>query len=123
YIWQLAPPSYDVLAAESKALAKLVPGPGMWVTKHDLWRLKDGWGYSNQFNSIYHKSCAAAVRLALTVARNFKIKCRELDQDYRNSDQLVRRSNCKDWYDSSLIAGFKRLMRTSKSMTLALVGF
>ncbi|MFM7981007.1 MAG: hypothetical protein ACKPKO_16990, partial [Candidatus Fonsibacter sp.] len=34
YIWQLASPSDEVLTAESKAMAKLVPGPGMWVTTH-----------------------------------------------------------------------------------------
>ena len=78
YIWQLVEPTDEVLRVERLALKKLVLGPGMWVKPCDLWRLHDGWGFSLQFRSTMHKSIAAVLRVALTVAQDYREKARRL---------------------------------------------
>ncbi|MFM7985571.1 MAG: hypothetical protein ACKPKO_40290, partial [Candidatus Fonsibacter sp.] len=56
------------------ALNKLIPGPGAWTQPYDLWVLKEVWGFSIQATSIQHKALAAAVRVCLTCAPDFKIQ-------------------------------------------------
>jgi hypothetical protein len=63
-------------------MSKLIPAPGSWTQPCDLWALRDFWGYSNHMMSVNHKALAAAVRVCLTVAPDFKIHDMAIKKGY-----------------------------------------
>ncbi|MFM7977801.1 MAG: hypothetical protein ACKPKO_00665, partial [Candidatus Fonsibacter sp.] len=101
YLWQLAEPHGDAYKLERMAARKLVPGPGQWIQPCDLWTLREGWGFNCRFISIKYKALAAAVRVCMMEASDFKHKHTRLRDLVHASNELVVRSKWKDWFDSS----------------------
>ncbi|MFM7984422.1 MAG: hypothetical protein ACKPKO_34365, partial [Candidatus Fonsibacter sp.] len=58
-------------------------------------------GFFGQFNSVHHKSIVVAVRVALTVAKDFRAKAWELKTCRDNTLHLYRAGKRKEWYESS----------------------
>ena len=91
----------DILDEEARALRKINPGPGHWIQPCDWWLLKESWGHSMAFVSARHKSMAAATRIALTDALDFRSKVGELNCWITECEHLGRRGVWKNWFDSS----------------------
>ena len=57
--------------------------------------------FSARFVSPHHKSLAAAVRLCLTDAKEYKLQARRLAKQRQDSTELHTMALWKDWYDSA----------------------
>ena len=101
HLWQLTPPHPELLRLEKLALARLLPGPGNWTQPCDLWMLQLTWVFSNKMISIHYKSLAAAVRVCLTTAPDFRKVARELRQAMDSTSQPFVRALWSGWYASS----------------------
>eukprot|EP00972_Heterocapsa_arctica_P093887 13847313-Heterocapsa_arctica.AAC.1 len=65
YLWQLCAPPPELIKAQDSLLRKLVPGPGDWTHKEDLFVLNSELGFPSQFKSVRDKSLAAKLRLVV----------------------------------------------------------
>eukprot|EP00972_Heterocapsa_arctica_P107251 15799321-Heterocapsa_arctica.AAC.1 len=65
YLWQLCTPPPELLKAQDSLLRKLVPGPGDWIHKEDLFVLHSELGFPSQFESVRDKALAAKLRLVV----------------------------------------------------------
>eukprot|EP00972_Heterocapsa_arctica_P066204 9765967-Heterocapsa_arctica.AAC.1 len=65
YLWQLCNPPPELLKAQDSLLRKLVPGPGDWTHKEDLFVVHSELGFPSQFRSIRDKALAAKLRLVV----------------------------------------------------------
>ncbi|CAE8623190.1 unnamed protein product [Polarella glacialis] len=63
FVWQLEDPPPDLLKSEVHVLRCLVPGPGNWISKKDLFHLADGLGFPASFPSIVTSALAAKLRV------------------------------------------------------------
>ena len=61
-----------------KALRKLAPEPGMWVSRNDLCNLADAFGFHDQFPDPRWTSWAAKLRVVDSVAPDCQSKRKEL---------------------------------------------
>ena len=65
FLAQFKRPSPKVLAAETKALTLMVPGPYQWCSKEDLYHLGKHWGQPLSFPRLDDMCLAARTRLHL----------------------------------------------------------
>jgi hypothetical protein len=65
YVGQLCSPPAAALEAEASALRKLIPGPGNWCIKNDIFYMADNFGQARNLPSLVHMCAAAQKRVQL----------------------------------------------------------
>ena len=81
---QLQQVTLQVYGAVQRVLRLLAPGPGNWVTQHDLENLTS-YGLRLSFRTLNCTAKAAKLRVEISIARDMKTKCDLLRNAHENS--------------------------------------
>ena len=76
--WQLENVPQQVLEKATRVLRKFAPGPGNWISKADLFHLKDGLGFQVAFPSVYSTALAAKLRVVTFEISNVRRRAESL---------------------------------------------
>ena len=130
FLAQLENPPKLALAAETTALRKSAPGPGVWIIPEDCWFLKEQLGQTKSFVSLrflclasqlrvaHHENWSRASRATLAQSQSsFRRRSEELEYLINSAVQADRRHHWGDWYARSHI-----LRLYSNKIDLAKVG-
>ena len=121
YIAQLEEPPLRITETERRALRKVAPGPGNWMTNEDLWFFKECYGGTTSFANIHFTAWAAQVRVATWESRahgGLAVNARSaaLEHTLMTGDYMGRRRIWEGWYTRSHVVVLRNAVQKMQTL-------
>ena len=116
FIGQLERVTPQVLEAEASALRHMVPGPGNWCIASDLHRLKEHYGQSASFRSVWHNAFASGLRVSVLESIQFENLHNDLQHLRRHGEHFHRFVHWREWYDAAYASNIVYMLRQASDI-------